>query len=395
MNQPRKFDVVKGNNIAPTDGAVLGGLQGIKNRLQSSTHNVQLTALNSALTFGDAGLDLIIEVLHNYPAKIKLSAYRLLKEQDNIKAKQAVAQVNPYAYLEHIHTFTGFSKINSLAISPDNQNLVCGASLNYHNSTTEIWNLQTGKQPFSFIHRHCQEINSVAITPDGEKMVCAADDYQQATINICSMKDGSLLRNYQAPYTIYSLAIHPDGESFISAGLNKTISVWKFQQAKVINTINIDTSVSYAICITPSGKTLISGSSDGSIKVIDLKTQKQTWSFGRHSHHIRSLAISPDGKTLVSGSDQRIKVWDIKTGQQIFSFYGHADWVRAIVFSPLGKTLLTAGDQYIKVWDISTGKKVYAFQAHAAPIRALAISNDGHTVASGSADGVIHVWRLS
>ena len=65
-NQPRAYDVVLGSQAkAPLGGVVLGGLEGVKQRLSSGAVEYQLAALSEALKYGDAGLDLVIQALQN------------------------------------------------------------------------------------------------------------------------------------------------------------------------------------------------------------------------------------------------------------------------------------------------------------------------------------------
>lgn len=65
-NQPSNFDAVLGGEAAPPIADILlGGLEGVKNRLNSSIIEVQTAALRNAINYGDAGLDLVIEALQN------------------------------------------------------------------------------------------------------------------------------------------------------------------------------------------------------------------------------------------------------------------------------------------------------------------------------------------
>ena len=66
QNEPREYDAVKGGqNPPPIGAAVLGGIPGIKSRLDSPTVYVRAAALPEALKYGEAGLDLIIQALHD------------------------------------------------------------------------------------------------------------------------------------------------------------------------------------------------------------------------------------------------------------------------------------------------------------------------------------------
>ena len=93
QNQPREYDAVKGGKSqVPLGAAVLGGIPGVKNRLASPIVEVKIAALSEALKYGDAGLDLIIGVLQDESMQVKLAAYSLLKDRDDLKLKPLFPQ---------------------------------------------------------------------------------------------------------------------------------------------------------------------------------------------------------------------------------------------------------------------------------------------------------------
>ncbi|AVH71461.1 hypothetical protein [Nostoc sp. 'Lobaria pulmonaria (5183) cyanobiont'] len=91
QNQPREFDAVFGGEAAPPlQGAVLGGIEGIKRRLSNSNIEVGIAALSEALNYGDAGLCLVIEALKNKSKKIQKYALNILKNTEISQAKLAL-----------------------------------------------------------------------------------------------------------------------------------------------------------------------------------------------------------------------------------------------------------------------------------------------------------------
>ncbi|MDZ7966155.1 MAG: WD40 repeat domain-containing protein [Nostoc sp. DedSLP03] len=404
-NQPREYDAVLGGELPPpVSGVVLGGLEGVQNRLQSSVLEAQVSALSEALNYGDAGLEIVIKALHNQSGQVRLSAYNILRRRSpsqtsrpEASVKQALQEFNIYEFFRCDRTLQAYyPQVHSLAISPDGKTLVCSAGDNRHQSinSPKVWNLETGEEKFDlrFNHHHIGDINWIAISPDGKNMVSAGAD---KVIMLWDISKGKYLGKLSKHSTlIYALPIHPNGESFFSADGNGRIKVWGWNWGEKIATLEGHYRSIYALCVSPDGKLLISGGEDKDIRIWDINSRREIWKIQGHSQSIRSLAISPNGHYLVSGSDQRIKIWDMQTGKQLFSFYGHADWVRSIVFSPNSQTFLTAGDQNIKVWDVTSGKKIFSFSAHTGLIRSLALSPDGQTLVSGGVDHKVKVWRF-
>lgn len=94
--KPKKYDfVLGGNNPPPVDGLVLGGIEGIKRRLESNNLEIVKTALSDAIAYSNEGLDLVIQALYNHPQEIRQHAIKILREQKTAKAEQALLDYDP------------------------------------------------------------------------------------------------------------------------------------------------------------------------------------------------------------------------------------------------------------------------------------------------------------
>lgn len=79
--EPRKFDAVKGGQVPPpVSGAVLGGIEGLRQRFATGNEQVRLNAVVSASTYGDEGLDILVKALKDASLQIRVKAYQILKE---------------------------------------------------------------------------------------------------------------------------------------------------------------------------------------------------------------------------------------------------------------------------------------------------------------------------
>ena len=106
--QPREYDAVLGGNSPSLEGAaVLGGIEGVKLRLQNPDAKVRIAALQQALNYGEQGLDLVIAGLKDESVELQLQAYLLLNNRIELKAKQASSNFNPQGLkLEQIEVVT-------------------------------------------------------------------------------------------------------------------------------------------------------------------------------------------------------------------------------------------------------------------------------------------------
>ncbi|MEL7243112.1 MAG: SUMF1/EgtB/PvdO family nonheme iron enzyme [Cyanobacteria bacterium J06573_2] len=93
---PKPYDaVLGGQNPVPEGAAVLGGIEGVKLRLNNENPEVRVKALYQALNYGEPGLDLIIKALNSEFPQVQAKAYSLLIPLSEQKVKQALAEFNP------------------------------------------------------------------------------------------------------------------------------------------------------------------------------------------------------------------------------------------------------------------------------------------------------------
>jgi hypothetical protein len=105
LNQPQDHDaVLGGQSPVPASSGVLGGFEGVKQRLAGSVAQ-RLSALSEALKYGQKGLFLVVRALDDPAAEVQQAAYALLQERPEPRAQQAVRrfyQRSHYTRLEHV-----------------------------------------------------------------------------------------------------------------------------------------------------------------------------------------------------------------------------------------------------------------------------------------------------
>jgi len=80
--QPRPDDaVLGGQSQAPMYAAVLGGIEGVKQRLETDSLEEKKAALEDALKYGDKGIEVLFGILDQKASKeLQLFTYRLLEK---------------------------------------------------------------------------------------------------------------------------------------------------------------------------------------------------------------------------------------------------------------------------------------------------------------------------
>jgi len=93
---------------------------------------------------------------------------------------------------------------------------------------------------------------------------------------------------------------------------------------------------------------------------------------------------------------QRVVPARAPTWRCVHTLVGHSNAVTSVAFSPDGATLASGSeDKTIEMWKLETGKRWYTLTGHSDWVTCVAFSPDGATLASGGRDKTIQIWDLN
>ena len=99
--EPEFGDAVLGTGqVAAAGSVVLGGLDGVKQRLVQGTPEQQIVALQQTINYGEAGIEVAIAALIHESLEMRYTAYQLLKNSSVESAKRALETVLPFFEFE-------------------------------------------------------------------------------------------------------------------------------------------------------------------------------------------------------------------------------------------------------------------------------------------------------
>ena len=275
-DQPREYDaVLAGQAPLPADGVVLGGLEGVKQRLERGALKQRIDALLDTFEYGQEGLELVMQALEDTSLDVSSSAYLLLQDSTEPRAKQALWEYNPYKHFKCLHTLEGHTEyLWCLVISPDGQTLVSGCY-----DIVKVWDLRSGQLICTLNLYRPVIAFRIVISPDWQTLV---SDYE-GRIEVWELWTGQKIRTFKAD-DVGSLAITPNGQTLICGGSRN--------------------------CHYPRWQDSVAGGVNNTIKVWNVRTGQELCTLEGHSSQVKHIAISHDQQTIVSYStDNTINVW--------------------------------------------------------------------------------------
>ena len=109
----------------------------------------------------------------------------------------------------------------------------------------------------------------------------------------------------------------------------------------------------------------------------------------------REVAYSADGQLLALPASTGIYLYDALTLEELL--YIPADvWIESVAFAPDGETLASgSADDLVQLWRVSSGELLNSLEGHTGTVNSVAFSADGETLASGSGDDTVRLWQVS
>lgn len=336
--------------------------------------------------------------------------------------------------------------VRSVAVPSKSTLIVTGS----YDRTVKVWD---GGPKMDVLRGHKDWVCAVAFSPDDRLLASGSRD---GSVQIWDAGDGRLLDTLEnLGGSVLAVAFSPDKNSpKLAAGIwadKGAVKVWdlildkdkNYQKVKEAHTLLGHKEGVACVAFEKSGKRLASGSGDTNIIIWDLEKGKPEHTLTGHTGGVRCVAFAETGKLASGSDDATIRFWNPTDGKPIGNpLAGHSGAVNGLVFLPLppdadvAELLISGGnDQTVRWW--SEGKGVGIFRGHAnivsavavspkanffmsaswdntikfwaspnsderftlsgptAPVRALAITRNGLTLAAGSNDNTVRIWRAA
>ena len=234
---------------------------------------------------------------------------------------------------------------------------------------------------------------------------------------------------------VLSVAIHPSGAVFASAGQDGRVLFWEAAEGKVSRAIDVGSGWVEHLAWSPDGQWL-AASCSRQVHIYDAEGA-EVWRSDDHPSTVSAIAwsgrrelatacygrvaffhaatgelrqklewqgslvsmvLSSDGGIVVCGSqDNSVHFWRRATGQDS-EMFGYPYKPSALAFDDTGTLLATGGGESVTVWSFRRkgpeGTRPGVLKFHVEPITTLAFAPGARRLASGGRDGAVVVWTL-
>jgi WD40 repeat protein len=303
----------------------------------------------------------------------------------------------------------------TFAFSPDSQILAIAGYDASHNTIVKLWNVSNpySLSEISTMSGNSDQVNSLAFSPNGQELAMGNNDGKILLWNISdpgkpfSKPSTDTLSGHSL--AVNDMAFSTDGSILTTASYDGTIMLWDMQGLN--NPLQVRPPYGESLSVSMDGKLLVSG-------YYDADREKDTtvlWDVSKDTNPVQLAildyysyyaAISSDNKLLATSS------WDAQTQSDLLILWDITDPVNPVQYKILDKyvdtlsftpdlSILSAsyyddasGDESTTIWDVSNPQKPVVF-ANKPGYATLATSSDDKVLSIVSTEATIEFWDIS
>ncbi|MFH0902306.1 MAG: protein kinase, partial [Pseudomonadota bacterium] len=232
------------------------------------------------------------------------------------------------------------------------------------------------------------ELGSIAVSPDGQRLAVGCSDKRAYLLNL----EGTTVRPLRGhEEATWAVAISPDGKRVATGSLNGRIRLWDLR-TDTFQDWSAHDGIVYSLGFDPGGRYLASAGGDAIVRIHSVDGDGWETALSGHQAPIHRIEWSPDGRWLGSASfDATVRIWDWANAKEVKRISD----AHGLAFHPAGKLLAySTSDSLIHLADTTSGKDAAVFRGSRGRIRDIAIHPTGKLIVASSNDKRIRVWDI-
>jgi WD40 repeat protein len=227
-------------------------------------------------------------------------------------------------------------------------------------------------------------------------LISASRDH---TIKLWDVESGECERTLEASEVV-CLALTVDRACLISGCGNGVVLLWKLRNGQQLASFRCHEGGVSSVAVTPDGASFITGSWDNTIKLWNFDDPQQpALTFVGHTSSITSVIVSTDGSRVYSSSDdESIFMWNTATGERLTimspPFLPIVGFVSACL-ALCGSVLVSSSFTCVQLWDTANAQLLRTLNWDKLGSVTLAVTSDGGRVVSGDTMNKVFVWDVA
>ena len=243
---------------------------------------------------------------------------------------------------------------------------------------------------------HTGIVQAVATSADGGRLLTAGVDKTATVWDVAKQAEIFKFTEHSMPIT--AAALSTDGKKALTASRDRTVVLWDADTGEVLCTLPKFNEVVTAATLNDDGSRIATGTTGGTIQLWNVGAPKEPiQTLKGHKRAINDLALSPNGNLLVSGgADKVFAVWNTATGTPHLVSDLHKSSVLAVAISSDGKLALSGSvDKTAILWDVVEKKPLQLLDGAAGDVTAVAFDAGGASVWTASKDKTVVFWDIN
>ena len=280
--------------------------------------------------------------------------------------------------------------VTALALSPGGEQLAAGGD----DHVVRLFDVSTGKLTQRFAG-HRDWIHGLSLASDGTTLASVGSDH---TCRLWEISTGEPIDIALRPAdsALRGVAFHPNGLQIATVGFGCPACVFNLSGGEVSAKIPCPCRDTQAVTFSPDGSQLAAVGSSGHLRVWDAASNEILLDIQADQRRIRDVAYSPDNRMIATGGDgDYVRLWNATTGEPLGKLPVRPAKAFCLKFIDNNRLAVGGSDNAICIWDVARKTELQTLRGHTGSITSLAIDANGQTLASGSYDTTIRVWRLN
>ncbi|WP_194862949.1 WD40 repeat domain-containing protein [Myxococcus sp. AB036A] len=287
-----------------------------------------------------------------------------------------------------LHTKSSGGALTRVCWSP-RQRMLAAAS---EDGTCRVWR-DTGELVAELPGKGAGWVDHVAWAPEGERLAIASGRIAR----VFTVRGEPVLETDAHPSTVTGMEWSPQGDALATICYGG-VHLWSLHKGSPARHLPWKGSL-IALAWSPDGEVIACGSQDCSVHFWRLRSGKDSEMTG-YPAKPRELAWSSDSRLLATSGEATICVWrfegDGPEGTKPLLLKGHEDLLTALDFSGEDHTLASGSkDSDVLLWRPEVTPKPVGLARMKDAVVLLRFSPDGQRLAAADETGHVEVWRVS